>query len=271
MDNTGSDNDKQKYIFDKKIEHLVELGYQAESYAIDNHIGSGGNERFRTEISFRIVIFMIHYVDSLVILMKRKNLYASENILRTIFEAWANLHYIYATSSYENLVRYLYSGDQAFINNAKATRDIFRDTPNETNEFTELYDEMIKERQKVAKSWGKYGHPLKRMQPLKDRIKILEKKFNSVDFTLYYHHEYYEFSDSVHVTKRNMIAMSYAEDYNEYFSGFENDYVKAIRMINTASDILSKSVKLLIKKTGKSPTEEQAIAINKPITWRVEE
>lgn len=268
-ESSSIDTENKEQIFDKKLQILQELGFQVEDYILTSHISEGGHERLRTMIAFRILILITHYTNGFIALIKRRSIYSSEVILRSMIEGWINLHYIYASESYENLVRFLYDGDAAYINNARGAKKIFVDSQDEINDFTLLYDELMSERESAIDGWSKYGHALKRMPPIPERVRQIEVKFSSVDFSIYYYHEYSMLSTSVHVSKDKLLAMSYAKDYDGYFSGMDNTYIDAIRMLDTATDILCKSAKLVIRQTGKKPSREQAAAINRKVKWRV--
>lgn len=230
-----------------------ELINQAELFLteINPIMGNANQINFRRQIATGLAALMINNAHSLYVLMLEGNIFSSAIILRTMIEQYANLKYIYLTPTYENLVRFLYDGDQYFIKNAKKAAGELRkfNSKDLLDPFIEDAEGSIRYRVSSSSSLRRYGYPLKSMPTFADRIQEIIQEDDDFELLLLYIYEYVTFSRNVHTTKDKLIEMSYAENYEDWFNAVGGDRDKEEKQIvNAAGDVVVNTMKFLAIK-----------------------
>lgn len=237
---------------DKQIRGLTDLLEASEDFMIKLIPDATKRVNFRRQCLVHMFALCINTTDGFNTLVKDKNIYTAGILARSVLEQWINMQYIYLTTSYENLVRYLYDGDEIFIRNAKQLEKIYVDL-NHNNEFQDLIEDVrggIDYRVASSNSLKKYNLPIKKMPTFIERVKMIDKEKNSSEHIINYYYFYTHLSKNVHTTKDKIIEMTYADNYQEWMQATSQDsipYETAV-LINIVSINLEEVLKFVSRK-----------------------
>ncbi|OGL33927.1 hypothetical protein A3F64_01470 [Candidatus Saccharibacteria bacterium RIFCSPHIGHO2_12_FULL_42_8] len=261
-----------------RVGDLTDLAFEVELYIIGliTEESNANRVNFRRQIATHMVALMVNNAHGIVTLLKKENTYSTGTLIRSMLEQWVNIQYIYLTSTYVNLVRYLYDGDKMFIKNAKDFAE-HAGKFNKDDDLTPFIEDSlasIKYRVSSSNDLKKYGYPLKKMEPLLDRVKLIDKHNSNISMVFLYYYDYVEYSRHVHTTKDKLIEMTYAESYDDWFqaNSISSIEYKTLQMINASGELLEFTVTFLAKKTRKKMREElREIIKNKNYTTHMGE
>jgi hypothetical protein len=204
--------------------------------------------RFRTWVMWNNLGLMVHNATSLMAMMKLKQIYSSQALLRILIEQFINMNYFYLTKNYESFVRYLYHGDVEFIDGVEKYRS-FSKKIEFSNAFTEKdFDEIRNFRDKSILDLKKYGHELKKMPPLRDRAVLIDIKNGNNELEQLYIGWYITNSTGVHSSKDILISMTYSNSLEELLTGYSNDK-DSLRILELTIQLLASSIKFAIKQS----------------------
>jgi len=242
------------YDTEASLSHLADLCFSAENLLIEIKEKTKLNKRnnFRKLVGIHLLALMLSTSHSIHSLLKNNEIYASAILVRAMVEQLVNLRYIYQSSTYENLVRYLYAGDMAFIRNAKKIAKTLGEynTDGTLDDFIKDALDSIKYRTSSSDALKKYNYPLKSMPNFDQRVKSIVNQTNELGFMSLYLYDYLTYSSNVHSTKDKVIEMTYAKTENDWFQAVANDPKEDIFcMINTTGKIVEHAFYYFSKQT----------------------
>lgn len=252
MTNVASDD--SQYSVNEKLTCLSELCYQAELLLLDinDTLKNNKRENFRRLVAIHLLAITLNTANSARLLLIEGNNYAAAILVRVMVEQWVNLKYIFLSSNYENLVRYLYDGDMYFIKNVRKAAKTFQEY-NEDGFIDDLVEDAlgsIKYRLSSSNALRKYGHPLKCMPSFSNRVMLITEKEDDLGTMFLYFYDYLTYSRNVHTSKDKIIEMTYAETYEDWFQAIGTDSDEdAFRMISTCGEIVDMAFTFFCKYT----------------------
>lgn len=203
---------------DEQLDALDMLLVESEKFMIGLIPDGSSRINFRRQCLTHMFVLSLNTADGVIALLRAENLFPAGILARSILEQWINMQYIYATASYENLVRYLYDGDAFFIKNTTELGRLYA-AVNSEGDFDALIDDTaggVAFRVQSSNDLKRYGYPCKKMPPLLDRIRFIDRKNDSMELITSYYYDYTYLSTHVHTTKDKIIEMTYADTYQEW-------------------------------------------------------
>lgn len=183
--------------------------------------------------------------DSIRILIESRKTASAMILLRSLIETYLNCAYVSITKDDLNLVRFMYSGDKAMLDNTKKYQKFVKETYTKPKYTDEIFDQLIKKYEDAIKETAEHGLPLKMIPDLRQRVEQLQISTGCPDFGELYFNSYLLLCEDAHASAGTMAEIGLSPDFDTRWYG--RDFGQVSTILSISNGILC-SMFIFIKK-----------------------
>lgn len=242
---------KNSYAFLSDLDNIVSM---SASY-IDIRSGRPNiKTRLRSDVMWSNLVLMSHNARSISIVLKKRQIYSAQVLLRVLIEQWINMNYFYYTRTYEALVCFINHDEIDFMEQIEKFQEF---TKKENSEgFTDVDLKAIKKSINESKTdLSKYGFTLKKMPNIRTRASLIDKANGNYNLESLYLTWYSAHCMVTHSSSNILHSMNSVKTLDEFMTGYTKDDNMDIIIVLT-NQLLSSAIRFVRQKSKlKIPSE----------------
>ncbi len=161
----------------------------------------------------------VKQADAIRLLVRTKKTDAAMVLLRSVIETYINCAFICIAKDSSNMVRFMYSGDKAMLDNTQKYKEFVKATYTRPMYTDEMFEELISKFITGIQETAELGYPLKELPDLRQMSEAVIRATGCADFGELYFNSYLMLCDDTHASASNIAEITVSPDFQSRWVG----------------------------------------------------